>query len=103
EVGAAVAVHIGGLHTSPPAIRVRKARRGGAVHELAVLLVEHAHRHPFADDDQVQLPVTVVIDPRGARDHAGGIHAPPTPGPPPAAARSRVRARKVPWPSFWSR
>ena len=31
--------------------------------------MEDAHRHPFADDDEIQLAVMVVVDPGRRRDH----------------------------------
>ena len=56
----------------------RQSRRGRAVDEAAVLLMEDAHRHPFADDDEVELPVAVVVDPRRGRHHPrfGELRAP---------------------------
>ena len=47
----------------------------GAIHEPAVLLVKDARGHPFADDDQVELAVAVIVQPRRRRDHADRIES----------------------------
>src|SRR5207245_9259539 len=70
EVGPAVAVEIHRLDAVPPAVRAREAGLLGTIHEAAVLLVEYTNGHPFTDDDQVELAVAVVIDPRRRGDHA---------------------------------
>ena len=32
--------------------------------------MKDAHRHPLSDDDQVELPIVVVVDPRRRRNHS---------------------------------
>ena len=46
-----------------------------AIDKPPVLLVEDAHRHPFTDDDQIELAIAVVVHPHCATDHPDGIEA----------------------------
>ncbi len=71
QVRVAVPVEIGGSDAVPPAVGSRQAGLSGQVHEPAALLPENSHRHPFAGHDQIQLAVTIVIDPYCRRHHAG--------------------------------
>ena len=45
----------------------------GAIYSYVLeqgFLMKHAHRHPFADHDQVKLLVSVVVHPQRRRHHA---------------------------------
>src|SRR5205814_10421897 len=52
------------LDAVPPSVRPGQPSLFGAIDELARLLVKDAHRHPFTDDNEVELTVVIVIDPR---------------------------------------
>src|SRR5207249_1203997 len=75
EVGTPVPVQVGDGDAVPPAFRSRKPGLGGPVHQTAIFLMEYADRHPFPDDDQIELPVVVVIHP-GAGGHHPDLREP---------------------------
>ena len=69
QIRSAVAAQIDGLDTVPPAVGARQSRFLRSVDKLAVFLVEDTHRHPLSDNDEIQLAVVVVVDPRRRRHH----------------------------------
>ena len=70
QVRAAVAVQVRNGDAVPPPFRSREPGLARPIDELAVLVVEHAYRHPLPRDDQVEPAVVVVVDPGGRGDHA---------------------------------
>jgi len=70
EIRTSVAVDVTRGNAAPPAVRSGQSHLSGAIDEVSVFLVEHAHGHPFADDDEIELSISVVIRPCGGRHHA---------------------------------
>ena len=71
EIGAPVAVEVRGRHAVPPSLRLRQPGLRRPVDEPTVLLAEDAHRHPFADDDEVERLRSRTRHPCRGRHHPG--------------------------------
>src|SRR5438046_10087647 len=64
EILAAIPIHIHGGDGIPPAFAPRQTHCCRAIDEAPMLLPKDPYRHPLSDDDEIQLSIVVVVDPR---------------------------------------
>src|SRR5258707_15886234 len=67
--GPTIAWEIRSSCTAPHSFKTGKTRLSRALNEATVLLMKDAHGHPLPGDDKVQMPVMIVIHPRGGCHH----------------------------------